>query len=134
MLCIPTDHERENERALETAQLRGVRAVWEVRSPGTGNILLNQKRLVFQLLSLLEEYLPVSPGQDGGGPVQAVHRPPGPGLGGRQAGDRGLELRERGRGRLLHPQHILQRGGSGLRNMHGIQSLVMFCVVRKYIQ
>ena len=43
--CIPTDHERENERALETAQLRGVRAVWAVRSPGTGNILPNQKRL-----------------------------------------------------------------------------------------
>ena len=29
----------------------------------------------------LEEYSPVSPGQDGGCPVQAVHRPPGPGLG-----------------------------------------------------
>ena len=45
LLCIPTDHERENEGALETAQLRGVRAVWAGRSPGTGNILPNQKRL-----------------------------------------------------------------------------------------
>ena len=45
LLCIPTDHERENEGALETAQLRGVRAVWAVRSPGTGNILPNQTRL-----------------------------------------------------------------------------------------
>ena len=74
-------------------------------------------------------FLPLlSRGEDGGRSVQTVHRPPGPGLGGRQAGDRGLELRERGRGHLLHPQHLLQRRGSELRrNMREIR--ILFCYI-----